>query len=432
VSLRLSRVLALGLGLLHCSNALAGARPDPVQLQTFEFAWKRVGEMIPAVDLQSVDWEAERARLLPRAQAASSAAELRPVLTELLGSLDASHFAVIPGAVYDGSGPTLRGGDGDLGIEIAPLDDALVVVRVPPTGLAAAVKPGWLLQGVGELDLLALSANLQTHLPEAPKDRAETLWRAGSQALRGPPGAPVTLRLLDGEDKPQTLTLSYRAPTGDAAALGHLPAQHVDFEARILPQGPGYVRFNLFLLPAAQHFEAAVRDFRENEVQDIILDLRGNPGGIIQLARGLAGWLVADKDRSLGRLQMDGGDLNLVVHPRPDGQRLDGKLAILVDARSMSTSEVLAAGLQELGRARIFGEATPGRCLPSLIEALPNGDRLQLAFGDLRSPSGRRVEGVGVLPDQPSPLSRAALLQGRDPALDAAIAWITANPEPAP
>ena len=65
------------------------------------------------------------------------------------------------------------------------------------------------------------------------------------------------------------------------------------------------------------------------------------------------------------------GTLNFVLNPRAGAY--EGPLAVLVDEMSMSTSEILAGGLQDLGRAHVFGTRTPGAALPSVVERLPNG-----------------------------------------------------------
>jgi carboxyl-terminal processing protease len=80
--------------------------------------------------------------------------------------------------------------------------------------------------------------------------------------------------------------------------------------------------------------------------------------------------------------------------------------------------------LQDLGRARIFGTRTAGAALPSIVVKLPNGDGFQYAFANYISADGEALEGAGVEPDQPAPPSRDALLNGGDPALDAALEWI--------
>jgi carboxyl-terminal processing protease len=114
--------------------------------------------------------------------------------------------------------------------------------------------------------------------------------------------------------------------------------------------------------------------------------------------------------------------LQFVVFPRPEPFR--GPLGVLVDGCSASTSEIFAGGLQDLGRARIFGTRTAGAALPSLFERLPNGDGFQYAVGNYISAGGQPLEGHGVTPDEAVAPSRAALLAGHDPVLDAAVNWI--------
>jgi carboxyl-terminal processing protease len=116
------------------------------------------------------------------------------------------------------------------------------------------------------------------------------------------------------------------------------------------------------------------------------------------------------------------GTLNFSIQPRR--RPLTAPVAVLVDELSMSTSEILAGGLKDLKRARIFGTRTPGAALPSTIAVLPNGDRFQYAFGNYISTGGKRLEGAGVVPDVETPVTRALLLAGRDPAVEAAVGWI--------
>jgi carboxyl-terminal processing protease len=84
----------------------------------------------------------------------------------------------------------------------------------------------------------------------------------------------------------------------------------------------------------------------------------------------------------------------------------------------------MAAGLQEAGRARVFGENSPGAALPSLFKALPTGDLLQYAVADLETPRGVLIEGRGVRPDESVGRTVADLAAGRDPVLAAAEAWL--------
>jgi carboxyl-terminal processing protease len=101
-----------------------------------------------------------------------------------------------------------------------------------------------------------------------------------------------------------------------------------------------------------------------------------------------------------------------------------GPVAVVVDERSASTSEFFAGGMQALGRARVFGVPSAGQALPALMPRLPNGDVLLHAIADFVGPGGVRWEGAGVVPDTEARPGRAALLAGRDPALESAVAWI--------
>jgi len=125
--------------------------------------------------------------------------------------------------------------------------------------------------------------------------------------------------------------------------------------------------------------------------------------------------------------------LNFIINPR--ATVFNGPVAVLMDACSASTAEIFAGGLKDLGRAHVFGTRSAAAALPSVIERLPNGDGFQYAVANYISAGGKPLEGNGVEPDTEVKLSRAALLAGHDPVLDAALSWIrsarAAGPAPA-
>jgi carboxyl-terminal processing protease len=180
---------------------------------------------------------------------------------------------------------------------------------------------------------------------------------------------------------------------------------------------------NIFFDPenVMKVFEKAIRD--NLHADGFILDIRGNPGGIGLMAVALGNWFVQQPEQKFGTLTLRSGTLKIVLNPRLE--TFTGPLAILVDGCSVSTSEILAGGLQDLKRARVFGSRTAGAALPSVVERLPNGDGFQYAIADYVSAGGQRLEGAGVKPDAEVALSRKALLMGCDPVLDAAVQWIT-------
>jgi carboxyl-terminal processing protease len=162
----------------------------------------------------------------------------------------------------------------------------------------------------------------------------------------------------------------------------------------------------------------------------VVLDLRGNSGGLIPSLTAVSG-LFVEKPTSLGTMTLgDGQSLQLMALPRQvsdDGREIrrhTGKLAILTDRGSVSCSDIFPAGLQAVGRARIFGSPSAGMALPAVAVPLPSGDRLLYPTADFVDPLKRRIEGVGVVPDQSVVPTPASLAQGGDPVLDAAVAWL--------
>jgi carboxyl-terminal processing protease len=195
------------------------------------------------------------------------------------------------------------------------------------------------------------------------------------------------------------------------------------------------IEFSIWFPGAALAVAAAMEELRE--VDGIVVDLRGNPGGLAALVMGIGGHFLHEPV-SLGEMRTRDTTLRFVANPQrvtADGRRVEpyaGPLAILVDPLSASTTEVFAGGMQGLGRARIFGEPTAGQALPALVSALPNGDRLMHAVADFTAPDGTRLEGGGVVPDVAAPPLQSALLRGEDPALARALEWIRSASLPTP
>jgi carboxyl-terminal processing protease len=166
-----------------------------------------------------------------------------------------------------------------------------------------------------------------------------------------------------------------------------------------------------------------------SDAPGIIIDLRGNPGGVGVMANGMAG-LLHSKQASLGTMKLRSGHMNFAVFPQPEPYT--GPVAVLIDNGSASTSEIFAAGMQELGRAVVVGERSAGAALPSVFLKLPTGALFQYAVGDFKTPKGVLIEGRGVLPDIEVKLNRRELLGGHDSQLDRAVEQIqkTVNRKP--
>jgi len=136
----------------------------------------------------------------------------------------------------------------------------------------------------------------------------------------------------------------------------------------------------------------------------------------------MAGWFVEEKGQRLGTMIMRTGEFNFIINTRANGYH--GRVALLIDDLSASTSEIFAGGLQDLKLARVFGTRTAGAALPSMIEKLPNGDGFQYAIANYISEGGEVLEGVGVVPDVEVVPTRENLQSEGDPILEAARKWL--------
>ena len=188
--------------------------------------------------------------------------------------------------------------------------------------------------------------------------------------------------------------------------------------------------FNVWMAAVDAPFQRAIDEHRG--AAGIVLDLRGNPGGLAAMMMGIAGHFVGERT-PLGVMKTRDNELRFTVNPRlvsADGRPVSpfqGPVAILVDSLSGSASECFTGGMQSLKRVRVFGQRSMGAALPSQFDRLPNGDVFIHATGDFVTADGTRLEGTGVIPDEDVPLTRDDLLAGRDRALDAALAWIDAE-----
>lgn len=450
VAVLLLTAAAVGTGCTRAATTVATpaaptvAPPAPavLPLATFDSAWTIIARTHWDSTYNGVDWAGMRDSLRPMAAAATTQDELRRVLQTLVLSLKQSHFSIIPQEVSDAavaSGASdPDAGAGTVGVSVRWLDDQIVVSEVLPgsPAFAAGVRPGWLLSRIGSDSVAERVRRLPSTLD--PRRIALSAYALSDAGLSGAPGSTVSATFTDTEGRERDLTLTRIPARGTAVKFGNLPPQQsfLEWERRdVGGKQVGIISFNIWMPILARQFDVAMDSLRQSDA--ILLDIRGNFGGVAGMAMGFAGHFV-DTVIPVGVMKTRRQDLKFAINPRrvnTANQRVTpfaGPMGIVVDELSISTSEVFAGGLQALGRARIIGSQTAGQALPAVAERLPNGDILYHAIADFLSPSGARMEGDGVIPDQPVPLSRAALLAGEDPALDAALRWAATALPPGP
>jgi carboxyl-terminal processing protease len=413
--------------------ALAGAAAllaqAPAAAETFDKVWTIVRETAFDKSFDQADWDRVREELRPKAVAAKTPGELRGVLSDMLSRLGLSHFAVIPSSP-DSAGDTVDL-SGQPGFDVRLIKGRLLVTDVDTNrgAAAAGVHTGWIVEAI---DGKAVQPLIAPVLQDTPERLAQLeVWRIAQRALRGPSHTRVDVTFLDGGGAHVTKSIDRSPEQGMPVTVGSLPTMYVRVTSALkeTPGGEsaGLIGFNVWMTAADKPIQRAVDRFRSAD--GIVLDLRGNPGGLAAMIMGIAGHFVADR-ATLGVMHTKDSELRFTVNPRlvsAAGQRVEpfsGPLAILVDGMTGSASECFAGGMQSLGRARVFGQTSMGQALPALFDRLPNGDVLIHAWGDFVTGTGVRIEGRGVVPDVPVTVTREGLLAGRDAALEAALRWI--------
>ena len=376
---------------------------------SFEAVWTTIRDKHWEKEPGGLNWQAIHEEFRPRVEQASTPEAARDIVREMLARLHQTHFAIFPAPVYQALNADAAG-DGWPGFETRVLEGRVIVTEGP------AVKPGWEISAV---DGMPLRPALDKLLADGSVHELQR-ERAVEARLAGPVGARRKYTTNAGETS-QAVEVTLRPPRGEFAGFGNLPPQPVWFESKKLAN-TGYIRFNLFLdIPRVMpEFGKAVQECARCD--GLIIDLRGNPGGVGAMAMGMAGWLVDQPGQRLGTMYMRGATLNFVIIPRSEAYT--GPVAILVDGSSASTAEIFAGGLKDLGRARVFGTRTAGAALPSVISRLPNGDGFQYAVANYISEGGTALEANGIIPDEEVKLTRETLLAGHDAVVDAAVRWI--------
>ena len=423
--------LRLGCGIWLAIFAATAARafaltPEQrrLNIESFEYVWKTVRDKHWQAKPAGLDWQAVHDELRPAIEKAESMEAARAVMSEMLGRLHQTHFGIVAAELYADVDEQGKSHDDTTGLDLRVVGSQVLVTSIDPgsPAEAAGVQLGWEIVRIGDVELAPAIAKLNENYSSSSL-REITVRRAMLSRLDGDRGQPVAVQFLNGAGIRVTKNISHAKPRGSLTRFGYLYPTYVWFDSSRVGGGNiGYFAFNMFLDPQRlmAQFGQAVTSCMQCD--GVVLDLRGNPGGLGAMAMGMAGWFIDRPDQRLGTLYMRNTTLNFVVSPRAN--TFAGPLAILVDGTSASTSEILAEGLKDLRRARIFGSRTAAAALPSMFEKLPNGDGFQYAIANYISEGGKTLEGLGVTPDVETPLTRQALLEGRDPALDAAVAWI--------
>ena len=407
VSVRLFSLLLLGLPLsgpaaaqpagstVSIQSMAAPQTRDRVRLnqRVFDRVWSEVRRGYYDPTLHGVDWNAARAQFRPQALAATDERGLYRVINEMLDLLDDGHAAASPpAAVRRQEVQFARRAVMGLTLMRGETPDDWTVERIRPGSPAeeAGVQLGWSLNSV---DGRPWGPDVETH-----------------------EGQPVQLVLTDEAGQRRETALTPRVMdavepfTADKSRPGVLVLRVEQFD-----KGLGaWMGSELEGLPADV---------------DVVLDLRGNPGGRLMEAEAVLTCFLPANQAWATRRGRSGRAVVLRAAGDCGDRRdpLSNDVAVLVDQGSRSAAELTPAALQEARRGIVVGEKTGGSVLIAQETNLPDGGKLTLSRADFVTSGGMRLEKRGVTPDIAAPRSVAQRRAGDDPALEAAIAALQAE-----
>ena len=399
-----------------------GANATDRNLECFEIVWQTINDKYFDPTFGGVNWKEVHVRYQPLIAAAESDEAFYELINKMVFELNVSHIGVVSPDEKEQLEP-IASAEGSIGVSLRLLDGAAVITSVMPgsPGDRIELRPGFIVQRISGKTIAQLADEVQRIPPLHERNERKRVTSNVLEQLYGKPDTLISIVYQDGGDETREAQVRMTPRGGKQVSPDkRLPPFFVEFKSRRL-EDIGHIRFNAFLPPVHERFAEVVGSFRD--ARGLIIDLRGNHGGVFFVRKPMVDRLVPER-----RLfwSYKGRDSTREVYAEPTKTAYAGPLVVLVDVMSASSAEEFAGGLQALGRALIIGERTAGICMVMDAVSLPNGAVFVYPIEQTRTADGTVLEGRGVIPDIEVGLDRALLLQGIDSQLEAAIKHIKA------
>ena len=297
---------------------------------------------------------------------------INKAISGLMTNLDA-HSGFLDEKAFEDTKVQTQGEFGGLGITVGMKDGALTVIS--PIEGTPADKAGVKSNDV----ILRIDGNATLGI---------TLEEAVSK-MRGKPKTPITITIVrKGEPRPFDINI-----IRDIIKVDSVYAKNIEDEDIL------YLRVTNFDQKVTKESAKFIKEFAKNnkKAKGIILDLRNNPGGLLDQAIGLTN-LFVDKGVIVSQKGRDAKE-NLEYSAKKDEKITDLPLVVLVNSGSASASEIVSGALQDLKRAVVIGEETFGKGSVQVILPLNEKEALKMTIARYYLPSGRTIQNKGVTPD---------------------------------
>lgn len=386
----------------------------------FDFVWKTINQSYLDPSFNGVDWNAVARRYRPKALVAMDDQTFWQTLDRMTGELHDAHTRVESPQRYQ----EIRDKEGvTLSVLLREESGLIVVERVGMTSEAwlAGMRPGTKMVKIDGAPALDWWHRAMTNAREGSTPWNRVIF-ANREFNTGRAGESVAVEF----ERPDGSRVITRIARNKVSGQPHVISLQ-------LSSGIGYLRLPAFDETIRKETQEALDKLQTN--RGLIVDLRDNPGGSVRFAQEFASRFVDRRvdvaqvvTRNHKPVTMLFGMVDLVtpeVVLDPAKKPLLQPLAILINPASASAAELAAAALQSAGRAHLVGETSCG-CLQGFLgyANIPGGGGLAYSEFGFAFRDGRKVEGVGLKPDESVRPSLQDLVSGRDPQFETAVAWL--------
>ena len=333
-------------------------------------AWQIVNREYVDGTFNQTDWQEVRKSLLGKSY--SSREQAYVALRSALEKLNDPYTRFMDPKQYEALSNQTSGELSGVGIRLEVSDQTKILTVVEPIENSPALKAG-------------IQAGDQIVSIDGKQTKGMTVEDA-SNLIRGDVGTKVKLE-IGRQGKENSMFALTRARI-------ELPTVRYSVKQEG-SQRVGYIRLNEFSAHAADQMRRAIQDLGNQKVEGYVLDLRGNPGGLLQASIDIS------------RMWMDRGSIVRTVDRKGNNEEIANNrtsltklpLVVLVDGNSASSSEILTGALKDNGRATVVGSQTFGKALVQSVHSLSDGSGLAVTIAHYYTPKGTDISHKGITPD---------------------------------